>query len=141
MEQSQPLFAFEHVHVACKDPGAMERFFVDILGGRLVTKRTTNGFLNVEIAVAGALVFLRLLREGERIAERPQETGNLDHVGFRVRDIDEALRHLSQAGCRIVEGPVDWRDDLAFAYVEGPEGLIIELLDRRPRRERDATKV
>jgi lactoylglutathione lyase len=134
---AESLFAFEHVHVACRDADAMERFFVGVLGGTLVAKRTTNGFLNVEIGLGGALVFVRLLREGERLAKRPAETGNLDHIGFRVRNIEDAVAHLRRSGYRILEGPVDWRDDLAFAYAEGPEGMVIELLDRRPQAERN----
>ncbi len=132
-----PRFSFEHVHVACRDVEEMQKFFVDVLGGRLAARRSTKEYLNVEIDLGGGLIFLRRLGANEALAARPGVIGNLDHIGLRVADLNAALAYLRSAGLRVLEGPVDWRDDLAFAYVEGPEGLIIELLDRRARSIRN----
>lgn len=133
------MFSLEHVHLVCRDVVAMERFLVDVLGGRRVSHRVTNGMLNVEIEVGGGLIFMRDLRDGESRAEREiGQPAPIDHIGFRVADMSAAVARLHAHGIELIEGPHDWRDDLAFAYAVGPEGVVIELLDRRPRSERNA---
>ena len=134
------MFAFEHVHLVCRDVAAMEHFLVEVLGGRRISHRVTNGMLNIEVEVGGGLVFLRDVRPGEDRAERKSgQPAAIDHIGFRVDDMAAAVRRLNAHGVNLIEGPHDWRDDLAFAYAAGPEGVVIELLDRRPRAVRNAT--
>jgi catechol 2,3-dioxygenase-like lactoylglutathione lyase family enzyme len=134
------MFTFEHVHLSCADVAAMERFLIDALDGRLIVRRVTHDQLNVEIEVGGGRVFLQPSAAIDaRQESRCHPARTLHHIGFRVDDMRAALERLEAHGAALLEGPFDWREDLAFAYVAGPEGLVIELLDRRPRRERLAS--
>lgn len=117
------LLRLEHVHIHATDMEAMGAFLERGFGARLVLKRSTNGYDNWEYELDGLGLFLAR-------SDRPRMPGQIDHFGFRVTDIDAALAHLAGLGCIVEEGPVIWRSDLTFAYLTGPEGLRIELLQR-----------
>ncbi len=117
------LLQLEHVHIHAIDMPAMGLFLEEGFGARLIVKRSTNGFENWEYDLAGICVFLAR-------SDRMRVPGQIDHLGFRVTDIEAAMAHLTRHGCSVEEGPVFWRPDLTFAYLAGPEGLRIELLQR-----------
>jgi catechol 2,3-dioxygenase-like lactoylglutathione lyase family enzyme len=54
----------------------------------------------------------------------------LDHVAFTVVDFDALFERLRAAGVRVVERPHPFGDTRAF-MIEGPDGLAIELVERR----------
>lgn len=113
----------EHVHIHAVDLAGMGRFLEIGLGATLTIKRSTNNFDNWEYELDGLGISLAR-------AEGHRSPGPLDHLGFRVDDIQMAIDHLERNGCTLSEGPVVWRPDLTFAYLTGPEGLRIELLQR-----------
>ncbi|HWK63655.1 MAG TPA: VOC family protein [Rhizobiaceae bacterium] len=117
------LLQLEHVHVHATDMERMGAFLENGFGARLVTRRSTNGYDNWEYELGGIGLFLAK-------SDRTRVPGQLDHLGFRVTDIKDAIAHLQALGCTVEEGPVVWRADLTFAYLTGPEGLRIELLQR-----------
>lgn len=117
------LLRLEHLHIHAVDMTAMGEFLEKAFGARLVIRRSTSGYDNWEYDLGGLGVFLAR-------SDRPRVPGQIDHLGFRVVDIDAAMAHLTGLGCSVEEGPVFWRSDLTFAYLTGPEGLRIELLQR-----------
>jgi catechol 2,3-dioxygenase-like lactoylglutathione lyase family enzyme len=63
----------------------------------------------------------------------------LDHVAFTVDSLDALLLRLRRAGVRVLEEPYTFGDTRAF-MIEDPDGLAIELIERRgatvPGRDR-----
>jgi len=51
----------------------------------------------------------------------------LDHLGFRVADVDAVGRRLRVAGARKLES-FRWKGKTVVAYWEGPDGVWIELI-------------
>ena len=51
----------------------------------------------------------------------------LDHLGFRVNDLDKAGKKLVAAGARKVD-EIREHGKVVLAYYEGPDGLWIELI-------------
>jgi lactoylglutathione lyase len=54
----------------------------------------------------------------------------LEHIGLTVDDIDAAVEELRAKGAEIVVGPVTRNPGLRLAFVRGPEGIMIELVQR-----------
>lgn len=54
----------------------------------------------------------------------------LDHVAFTVDDFDALLTRLRRAGVKVLEEPHAFGDTRAF-MIEDPDGLAIELVERR----------
>lgn len=51
----------------------------------------------------------------------------LDHLGFRVNNLDAAGRRVRAAGGRMVE-EIRWKGKVVLAYYEGPDGIWVELI-------------
>lgn len=59
---------------------------------------------------------------------RPADRG-LAHLAFRVTDVDEMYRRLTDSGVSTISGPAELGRDRAF-YAHGPDGELIEVLER-----------
>jgi Glyoxalase/Bleomycin resistance protein/Dioxygenase superfamily len=54
----------------------------------------------------------------------------LEHIGLTVDDVDAAVAELRAKGAEIAIGPVTRNPGLRLAFVRGPEGIMIELVQR-----------
>jgi catechol 2,3-dioxygenase-like lactoylglutathione lyase family enzyme len=55
----------------------------------------------------------------------------LEHIGLGVDDLDAAVAALRARGADIAIGPLAAGPGLRLAFVRGPEGVMVELLERR----------
>lgn len=72
--------------------------------------------------------------------EAPYREGDeLDHLGFRVDDLDATLRRLVEKGCRVTIPPFqEGKEKLAF--LADPDGIWIELQERLAADEPPASR-
>ena len=56
--------------------------------------------------------------------------GGLEHIGLTVDDVDAAVDELRAKGAEIAIGPLTRNPGLRLAFVRGPEGIMIELVQR-----------
>ena len=61
----------------------------------------------------------------------PSRGQALDHVAFTVDGLDALVARLRRAGVKIINGPYAFGAAQAF-MIEDPDGLSIELIERRP---------
>jgi catechol 2,3-dioxygenase-like lactoylglutathione lyase family enzyme len=54
----------------------------------------------------------------------------LEHFGFDVEDLKAELDRLERAGIRIVLPATEVVGGTRLAYIEGPDGVLIELVQR-----------
>jgi len=54
----------------------------------------------------------------------------LDHIGFKVRNLDATLEELKKKGVKILLGPNVTPAGIKFAFIGGPEGIRVELLEK-----------
>jgi lactoylglutathione lyase len=54
----------------------------------------------------------------------------LEHIGLGVDDLDAAVAALRAKGADIPIGPLAGGPGLRLAFVRGPEGIMVELLQR-----------
>ena len=65
--------------------------------------------------------------DGSKYATPFSAGEGLDHLGFRVRNVEAAGRRLKAAGARKLED-FRWKGKVVVAYYEGPDGVWIELI-------------
>jgi catechol 2,3-dioxygenase-like lactoylglutathione lyase family enzyme len=125
MQTAPPALGLRHVALNFRDLAAAERFFVDVLGYR------------VEWRPDGENVYLT--RGGDNVAlhraERSPGPGLLDHVGVlvaRAEDVDTWAGWLDRARARVLAAPRTHRDGARSLYVEGPEGLLVQIIHHPP---------
>ena len=76
------------------------------------------------------IVFGKLENEAAPIPGTINPKYGVDHFGFTVNDIGQAIDELRASGVKILEGPVAVRPGLQIAYIEGPDQIRIELSER-----------
>jgi catechol 2,3-dioxygenase-like lactoylglutathione lyase family enzyme len=54
----------------------------------------------------------------------------LEHIGLTVDDVDAAVEELRAKGAEIAIGPLTRNAGLRLAFIRGPEGIMIELVQR-----------
>jgi catechol 2,3-dioxygenase-like lactoylglutathione lyase family enzyme len=130
-----PSLGLRHAALRVRELAVAERFFVDALGYRVEWRPDAEN--------------VYLTRDEDNVAlhagpvNAPEQPGSssgpvtgrtgvaLDHLGIfvaRAEDVDAWERHLDAVGARIVARPKTHRDGARSLYVEGPEGLVVQIL-------------
>jgi len=122
----------DHIVLRVKDPGAMERFYVDVLG--LTVERRQDQIGLIQLRAGAQLIDLvdvngMLGRQGGAAAAR--EGRNLDHVCLNVDDFDLAaiVAHLEAHGVAVGESGRRYGAGGfgVSVYLTDPEGNGLEL--------------
>lgn len=125
---------FDHIHLACANLAASELFYTNDLGGRLVARYSWRGINSVALDFGGTRLNLR--------DRNPQDGGPLDHFGLAVTGLDSLYRALGQSQAQLIREPKPWEPEVIgfsdstlnlagdFAFVRGPDGELIELVER-----------
>jgi lactoylglutathione lyase len=121
-------YQFHHIHVFCSDLAATERWFIEGMGAELVERRDSRGVPGVVLNLGGANVLLRPARDGENLAAAGARHFGADHFGLRVSDVDATVAKLKRRGVFIEVEPWDFSPQSRIAFVQGPDGVRIELV-------------
>jgi catechol 2,3-dioxygenase-like lactoylglutathione lyase family enzyme len=119
-----PALGLRHVALRVRDLDAVERFFVGLLGYRVEWRPDPD---DVYLARAGDSVALH------RAEAAPG--GMLDHLGLAVEradDVDRWAEYLEARGVALRARPRTHRDGARSLYVEGPEGLVVQIIHHPP---------
>lgn len=122
-------YACDHVHLRSRDAVAAAGFYAAMFSAREV-KRVGDPVQRVVLDLGGLTVFIEQAPADAHPAAATPCLG-IEHLGLRVDDIEAAMAELTARGVP-VRTPVTVRDPgLRIAFVEGPDGALIELLERR----------
>jgi len=113
---------FHHVHLRAVDPAASLAWYQSRFGGD-----------RVKYAGVDALKYGDVLVLVQKADTAPAASVGhaLDHVGWRVADLDRTLADL--AGIKVMQGPTELKLATAtvhYSFVEDPGGVKIELVQR-----------
>lgn len=122
----------DHIHLIAADVEATCGWYVRVLGARVTFEGAFRGSRVCYLDIAGTtfVVFGRLENEKPLQPGTVAAKTGVDHFGFSVGDIDQALAELRELGVNILEGPILVRPGLRIAYIEGPDRIRIELCER-----------
>ena len=124
--------SFDHVHLVAKDPKATANWYVEKLGGEVLRSVEARGAPQIYVSIAGAMVIVRGQRPAESADAKPGLQWGVDHFGLRVKgDFDAFCAGLRGKGVAFSLDPVDINPATRIAFINAPDGVSIELLDRR----------
>ncbi len=124
--------SFDHSHVISPDPYGTVDWYVDRLGGKVVRDVTIAGAPQIYIAFGGGMVIVRGQRPGETAIDKPSVQWGLDHFGLRVNgDYDALCAELRGKGVKFLMEPTVVNPATRISFIEGPDGVSIELLERK----------
>ena len=125
MVEDPSRLGFHHVHAFVENPREAQRWFARVFGGEPTL------FLDAIPAVDYEGAWLFFGQAGDA-ARAPSSGRSFDHIGFTVPDMEAALRRMVPADVEVTEGPRPNRSGTTvIAYVAGPGGISIELLEAR----------
>ncbi len=127
----------DHLGIAVKNMDHGKIFWSDILGLKFAGKETieaqkvTTGFLPVG---ESEIELLESTSPDGPVAKYIDKKGEgIQHVAFRVENIEEALKELKEKGVRLIdEKPRDGAGGakIAFLHPKATAGVLVELCER-----------
>lgn len=135
----------DHVHLKAVDVERTARWYVDKLGARITFEGQFKGSKVFYFEVGGFTFIVFGQLQGENGPAEPIEPTlrtrfGVDHFGFAVDNMDEAVNDLRAKGVNFVETPWSPRPGLRICYIEAPDHVRIELSERKPVPANGAAK-
>jgi catechol 2,3-dioxygenase-like lactoylglutathione lyase family enzyme len=124
--------SFDHVHLLAKDPQSTANWYVDNLGGKLVRSLEVRGAPQVYVSLGNFIVIVRGQRPKETADDKTGLEWGVDHFGLRVQgDFDGFCGGLRGKGVTFSLEPTDFNPTTRIAFINAPDGVSIELLNRK----------
>ena len=126
--------AINHVHIRSNDPNASAAWYTEHFGAKLLSSREVMpGTITITMDT-GSPVRLNISsqREGESQERAVADINRLglEHYGFDTDDIEADIAHFEGAGVRVVMPITEVGSGTKIAYIEGPDNVVIELVQR-----------
>ena len=115
-------FAFDHVHLNSADVNAAATFYVEKFGGEKIGEFEVAGTNMVAVDFEGTRLLIN-----DRTPNGPPAGSSVDHIGFRVADLDAAAVELKERGAEFIMEPMSLGEGVKIAFVSGPDTVMIEL--------------
>jgi lactoylglutathione lyase len=123
---------FDHIHLFTRDPEATATFYERMFGAEVI-RSTQEGKPRIDLKLGGANVFILDVNDNPKAGAGPAHPHQgLDHFGLQVKNIDAVCAELKSKGAMFSREPVTIRPGTRIAFVTGPDGVSIELLERTP---------
>jgi catechol 2,3-dioxygenase-like lactoylglutathione lyase family enzyme len=124
-------FTWDHIHLRTTDPEAMAQWFERSLGAEVI-RTMQQGKPRIDLKVGGANIFIAPVAAGEGVNAAPTTPyRGLDHFGLTVSGIDAIAAELKAKGVEFTREPTTVRPGVRVCFIRGPEGVSIELLERK----------
>jgi catechol 2,3-dioxygenase-like lactoylglutathione lyase family enzyme len=117
----------DHVHLRCSDYEAAVRFFVENLDAKEEGRvHNPDGSVTVSLRIGGCPYKVSPVK-----ANAPAGVAHyhLYHLGFETEDLPAQLAKMKARGVKVAQDLVKTAAR-PYAFVEGPDGIQIELLQK-----------
>jgi catechol 2,3-dioxygenase-like lactoylglutathione lyase family enzyme len=122
-----PNYKFEHIHLISNDTEKTADFYIKHLGAVMESVMTLPGGLKaVRLRMNDQLVIVSPPRV------KPPVLG-LEHFGLTTDDMAASVADLKAAGCKFRNDPVEMAPGTKIAFFWTPEGVLIELVEKKVR--------
>jgi catechol 2,3-dioxygenase-like lactoylglutathione lyase family enzyme len=122
--QDSAKLGLHHVHLRAADPTAALTWYVDKVGGTIGKLKDRVDGINY------GGVWL-LVQRGDAT---PSQGHAIDHIGFRPLNVDEVVAGLKAKNVKVTTEPrpltLASGTSMRLAFIEGPDGVRIELVQR-----------
>ena len=125
-------YTFEHIHLLTPNPEATAAWYERTLGAQIV-RSMPDGKPRIDLKLGGMNIFVLPVDPKDAAIGAPPKTPHqgLDHFGLRIDDLDATMAELKSKGVEFTRGPITVRPGLRVAFLRAPEGVSIELLERK----------
>lgn len=126
--------AFDHLHVYCNNVEETAKFFETFLEAKITVRGKMSGNPVIRMDLQGIMIILAPATQTDALTPFVERRG-LHHIGIQVHDLKESLEKMKKQGGKISQdytiiGPPTRPDVVKFAFLEGPDGIHVELIER-----------
>jgi len=121
---------FDHIQIYCGDIEKAIAFFHNILGGKEVSRGQRPSGLMVRMDVQSVIVSFMTVSPDSGQLDPGKGKRGIDHIGFKVKDIEATLEEMQKNEVRITTELTVLPNGIKVAFIEGPEGIRIELFEK-----------
>jgi catechol 2,3-dioxygenase-like lactoylglutathione lyase family enzyme len=123
-------YTWDHIHLRSPNLEATAAFYERMFGAEVI-RTMQEGKPRIDLKVGGADVFIAPVTPGDGVNSPPTTPyQGLDHFGLKVKGIDAIVADLKKKGAEFTMEPTSVRPGVRIAFLRGPEGVSIELLER-----------
>ena len=127
-----PTYRYDHMHVRSRDVKKTAEYYHQMFDAEIVQSIQSDGKPRTDLDLNGLTIFIAAVPAGAATPPAPTEPYvGLDHFGLRVEDMDEAVADLKRRGASFTMEPRTIRPGVRIAFVQAPDNVRIELLERR----------
>ena len=119
----------DHVHLRCNNFEAALRFFMENLDAKEEGRVVAGERITVSLRIGGSLYKVSPKKTGGTSGPLTPHS-EVYHLGFETDDLLGELGKMKARGVRVIQEPVQNTPQRPYAFVEGPDGISIELLQR-----------
>ncbi|NJO22661.1 MAG: VOC family protein [Sphingomonadales bacterium] len=129
-------YRFDHVHLRASSPDATAVFFETMFGAEVTRDIYPPGTLypgqqRIRMRVGGQTVLIAPTHPHDAMTPAPRfPYYGLEHMGLTVDDLQASVAELRAKGADIAIGPLTRSPGLHLAFVRGPDGIMVELVQR-----------
>ena len=126
-------FKINHIHLKTADPKKTADWWVKAFNFKIVSDETRavgDRFIRC-LSEDGLGVNISGQRAGDTMG--PADGGlhfGLEHFGLDTADIEADIKRLEGMGAKLQEGPTDPSGGMRIAFLEAPDAVRIELIQR-----------
>ena len=122
---------YDHTHFKCSDPEKTAAFFKDNFGATEVSRSDSSGMSILTLDIGGLWYNFSPKRSGETVDPRMQPPRyGVYHIALKTRDLPAEAAKLKARGVKFTQEVTQSNPKTKLAFVEGPDGISIELLQR-----------
>ncbi len=121
-----------HVAIICSNYQASKKFYVDILGFKVLAEhyREARKSYKLDLAIGSQYqIELFSFPDPPKRSTRPEACG-LRHLAFAVSDLDQWITHLNTKGVEAEPIRVDEFTGKRFTFISDPDKLPVELYEK-----------
>ena len=126
-----PGYTYDHIHLRSADNEATAEYYRTMFGAEISEGVQADGQTRYDVDINGLRILISRVFKGEDPLPGLSESHlGLDHFGLRVDDLDEAAAELKRLGAEFTVEPHTVASGSKIAFVRGPDGVRIELVER-----------
>ena len=122
---------YDHTHFKCSDHEKTAAFFTENFGAKEIARWETNGMPILSLEIGGCLYNFSPKRANETV---DTSTGTVRHgvyhIALKTKDLEAEAAKMKARGVRFTQEVKQLNPKTKFAFIEGPDGISIELLQR-----------
>jgi catechol 2,3-dioxygenase-like lactoylglutathione lyase family enzyme len=119
----------DHIHIMSSNTEEAVQYFEKMLDGRVISRIDSRGFPLIRLDVHGVPVAVLGTDKADQLVVGKGSKG-LDHFGLKVKNLEQTAQDLKKKGVKFSVEPTVTPWGLKMAFIEGPEGIRIELVER-----------